>query len=86
MPAASLGRHQDTELMESSLMKATSLSKLGAVLHIRQQNSRERRLLPVGRYPPYIKIGIPLTLYRFLNHEDEMTVFLALQHQQNCSV
>lgn len=48
MPAASLGRHRDTELMESSLMKATSLSKLGAVLHIRQQNSRERRLLPVG--------------------------------------
>lgn len=50
MPAASLGHHRDTELMESSLMKATSLSKLGAVLYIRQRkNSRERRLpLPVG--------------------------------------
>lgn len=86
MPAASLGRHRDTELMESSRMKATSLSKLGAVLHIRQQNRGREDFFQLGDTRLTQKIGIPLTLYRFLNHEDEMTVFLALQHQQNCSV
>lgn len=47
MSATSLGHHWDPELMESSLTKATSLSKLGVVLYIRQQKYREREKFPL---------------------------------------
>lgn len=54
MPSASLGCHQDTELLEISLINLSKCGWVGGwggggVLYIRQQNHREGRLpLPNG--------------------------------------